>query len=107
MLFPVALFIRTNFRLKLLQLLLFSGEGRQRFITGLSRHADGVYVRGDIHTNTVEGLWSLIKRGIGGVYHSVSPENLQNYLDEYCFRYNRRLDGNLQFKSILERASQV
>src|ERR1700722_8517088 len=71
------------------------------------KHADRVYVRGDIHTNSVEGLWSLIKRGIGGVYHSVSPEYLQSYLDEYCFRYNRRHDGNLQFKAILERASRA
>ncbi len=68
------------------------------------RHKDGVYVRGHVHTNSVEGLWSLIKRGIGGVYHSVSQKYLQNYLDEYCFRYNRRHEGNLQFKSILARA---
>jgi len=81
-------------------------EGR-RYIHHRIKHADGVYVRGDIHTNTVEGLWSLIKCGIRGVYHSVSPENLQSYLDEYCFRYNRRHEGNLQFKSILERASRV
>ena len=54
----------------------------------------------------MEGLWSLIKRGMGGVYHSVSSEYLQSYLDEYCFRYNRRHDGNLQFNAILERASR-
>lgn len=70
------------------------------------RHSDGVYVRGHIHTNSVEGLWSLIKRGIGGVYHSVSQKHLQGYLNEYCFRYNRRHEGNLQFKSILVRASR-
>jgi transposase len=79
----------------------------KRYIHRRIRHASGIYVRGDIHTNTVEGLWSLIKRGIGGVYHSVSPDNLQSYLDEYCFRYNRRHDGNLQFKAILERASRA
>jgi len=70
------------------------------------RHASGVYVIGDIHTNTVEGLWSLIKRGISGVYHSVSPAYLQTYLDEYTFRYNRRHEGNQQFRSILEKASR-
>jgi len=69
------------------------------------RHKSGYYVRdGHIHTQTVEGFWSLIKRGIGGVYHSVSPKYLQTYLDEYTFRYNRRFEGNLQFKSVLERA---
>ena len=45
---------------------------------------------GDVHTNTIEGFWSLVKRGIGGVYHSVSRKYLQSYLDEYTFRYNRR-----------------
>jgi len=67
------------------------------------RHADGVYVRGDVHTNSVEGFWMLVKTGIRGVYHSVSPKHLQGYLDEYSFRYNRRHMGNQQFRSILER----
>ena len=69
-------------------------------------HSDGVYVRGDIHTNSVEGFWMLVKTGIRGVYHSVSTKFLQTYLDEYCFRFNRRHNGNLQFRSILERASR-
>ena len=81
------------------------GKGR-RYNHRRILHSAGEYVRGDIHTNSVEGLWSLIKRGIGGVYHQVSPEYLQSYLDEYCFRYNRRHNGNLQFKAILERASR-
>jgi transposase len=68
------------------------------------RHADGVYVQGDVHTNSVEGFWMLVKTGIRGVYHSVSPKNLQSYLDEYTFRFNRRQMGNQQFRSILERA---
>jgi transposase len=70
------------------------------------KHADQWVSEGHIHTNSVEGFWSLIKRGIGGVYHSVSPKYLQTYLDEYVFRYNRRHAGNLQFKAILQRASQ-
>jgi len=74
------------------------------------RHSAGVYVRGSVHTNTIEGFWSLIKRGIGGVYHSVSKKYLQSYLNEYSFRYNRRETGNLIFWAILakvcERASQ-
>lgn len=77
-----------------------------RFVHKRIRHASGVYVMGDIHTNSVEGLWSLIKRGIGGVYHSVSPEYLQSYLDEYTFRYNRRHEGNQQFNAILERVCE-
>jgi transposase len=70
------------------------------------RHSDRVYVRGHVHTNSVEGFWSLIKRGINGVYHSVSPKYLQSYLDEYSFRYNRRHEGNQQFRAILERVSR-
>lgn len=70
------------------------------------KHSAKVYVIGDIHTNTVEGFWSLIKRGIGGVYHSVSQKYLQTYLDEYSYRYNRRDQGNLLFKSILEEVSK-
>lgn len=54
------------------------------------RHASKVYVMGDVHTNTIEGFWSLVKRGIGGVYHSVSQKYLRTYLDEYGLRYNRR-----------------
>jgi transposase len=69
-------------------------------------HRHQGYARGHIHTNSVEGLWSLLKRGIGGVYHSVSPEYLQTYLDEYCFRYNHRFEGNKQFNAILERVCE-
>jgi transposase len=61
---------------------------------------------GGIHTNTIEGFWSLIKRGIGGVYHSVSRKYLQSYLDEYSFRYNRRYDLHPMFTSMLERVSK-
>jgi transposase len=67
------------------------------------QHAQKIYVMGDVHTQTIEGFWSLVKRGIGGVYHSVSRKYLQTYLDEYSFRYNRRDQGNLIFTSILER----
>jgi transposase len=67
------------------------------------KHGQKIYVMGDVHTQTIEGFWSLVKRGIGGVYHSVSRKYLQTYLNEYSFRYNRREQGNLIFTSILER----
>lgn len=69
------------------------------------KHAAKVYVVGDIHTNTIEGFWSLIKRGIGGVYHSVSKKYLQSYLDEYSYRYNRRDTMVPMFVSLLEQVS--
>jgi transposase len=70
------------------------------------RHSAGVYVRGNVHTNTIEGFWSLLKNGIRGVYHSVSKDYLQSYLDEFSFRYNRRDQGNLIFTSVLERVCE-
>jgi transposase-like protein len=69
-------------------------------------HSAGVYVIGTTHTNTIEGFWSLVKRGIGGVYHSVSKKYLQTYLDEYSFRYNRRNNGQPMFTSLLEQVSE-
>ncbi len=48
------------------------------------------YVFGDIHTNTIEGFWALLKRGMFGQFHSVSGRHLQKYVDEFCYRYNLR-----------------
>jgi transposase-like protein len=53
-------------------------------------HSIGEYVRGDAHTNTIEGYFSILKRGISGVYHHVSPQHLKRYLAEFDFRYNER-----------------
>jgi len=49
----------------------------------------------------------LVKRGIGGVYHSVSKKYLQTYLNEYSFRYNRRDSGNLIFFAILGKVAEL
>jgi transposase-like protein len=48
------------------------------------------YARGKYHTNTIEGFWTLLKRGIYGQYHKVSTRHLQSYLDEFTFKYNHR-----------------
>lgn len=53
-------------------------------------HSIGEYVRGDVHTNTIEGYFSILKRGIIGTYHHVSPQHLKRYLAEFDFRYNER-----------------
>ncbi len=66
-------------------------------------HMEHVYVSGDVHTNTIEGFWSLVKRGIGGVYHAVSAKHLQGYLNEYSWRYNHRNGGRVMFESLLLR----
>ena len=80
---------------------------RRNYLHRRINHSAKVYVMGDVHTNTIEGFWSLVKRGIGGVYHSVSAKYLQSYLDEYSFRYNRRDSGNLIFSSILQRVGEM
>ena len=54
------------------------------------KHGEGQYVDGKAHTNTIEGFWSLLKRGIIGIYHFTSRKHLQNYVDEFVFRYNTR-----------------
>lgn len=70
-------------------------------------HGEKVYVSGDVHTNTIEGFWALLKGGIGGVYHSVSAKHLQAYLDEFAFRYNHRdHEGRGMFNAFLERMIQ-
>jgi transposase-like protein len=67
-------------------------------------HSIGEYVRGDVHTNTIEGYFSIMKRGITGVYHHVSPQHLKRYLAEYDFRYNERMALNI---SDAERATKA
>jgi len=54
-------------------------------------HSINEYVRGDAHTNTIEGYFSILKRGITGTYHHVSQEHLKRYLGEFDFRYNNRI----------------
>jgi len=54
------------------------------------KHKNKTYVRGDVHTNTVESAFSLFKRGIIGSFHQVSIKHLQRYLNEFGYRFNRR-----------------
>jgi transposase-like protein len=54
------------------------------------KHSEKEYVRGDVHTNSVENIWSLLKRSIIGSYHQVSAMHLDAHLDELEFRFNNR-----------------
>src|SRR3990167_1566346 len=54
------------------------------------RHGAGQYVIGSVHTNTIEGFWSILKRGVVGTYHKVSRKYLPLYVAEFQFRYNNR-----------------
>ena len=62
----------------------------KNFIHLSVNHSKDEYVRGNAHTNTIEGFWSLLKRQINGIHHSVSPKHLQRYCNEASFRYNNK-----------------
>ena len=75
-------------------------------------HRERVYVSGDVHTNTIEGFWMLVKTGLAGSHHYASAKWLQGYLNEYVWRYNNRehrdgVAGPAQFLLLLLRAATV
>ena len=59
------------------------------------RHKDHVYVQGNIHTNTIESAFSLLKRGIVGSWHKICAKHLQAYLDEMSWRFDNRFNSYL------------
>jgi transposase-like protein len=67
---------------------------------GRIKHKDKVYVRGDVHTNTVESAFSLFKRGVIGSFHQLSIKHLQRYLDEFTYRFNRREDADAFIETV-------
>src|SRR3989344_473724 len=70
-------------------------------------HGSGQYVRSGrpekIHTNTIEGFWSQLKRSVDGTHHSVSGKHLQRYVDEHVFRYNHRNAPTHLFQALMSR----
>ena len=66
-------------------------------------HMRNEWVRGDVHTNTIEGFWSQLKRSLSGTYHCVSKKYLQNYADEFAFRYSVRKSPVHPFHLLMER----
>lgn len=61
---------------------------------------------GDIHTNTIEGFWSLLKRGIIEQYHQVSARHLQQYVNEFCYQHNHRKNPEV-FEYTLQKALRI
>jgi transposase-like protein len=74
-----------------------AGHGRKHRTI---RHRLGIYVQGDIHTNTVESAFSLLKRGVIGTWHRLSAKHLQAYCNEMEFRFNRRKNPNLFIETL-------
>ena len=70
-------------------------------------HSEKEYVRGDVHTNTIEAFWSNVKRGIKGTYVWVSKKHLQSYLREFEYRHNLRHQPALMFEFLVSSFSQV
>lgn len=68
-------------------------------------HSEGIYVRGDIYTNSIEGAFGNLKTGMRGAYKKVSPRYLQSYLDEYAWRHNAKRNPSPMFEQLLERAT--
>jgi transposase-like protein len=64
------------------------------------KHGEQEYVRGIVHTNSIESFWSLLKRGIMGTYHNVSAKYLPLYLNEFQWRFNNRNNPNIFFDAI-------
>ena len=60
---------------------------------GSVKHGKRHWVRGNVHTNSIESFWALFKRNYHGTYHSMSKRHLQRYIDEVCFRFNNRGEG--------------
>jgi len=80
----------------------YDGLGVRGYQHHRIRHSEKIYVSGNVHTQTIDGFWSLVKNGLRGVYHAVGRHYLQSYLNEYSFRYNRRFEEQPMFLSFLK-----
>lgn len=67
----------------------------KHFPHGMVAHGRDEYVHGNVHTQTIEGFWSLVKRGIVGTFHKVSRKYLPLYVNEFEFRYNNRMNADI------------
>ncbi|MHB1242592.1 MAG: IS1595 family transposase [Gaiellaceae bacterium] len=84
----------------------YIGLGRNYAAHYRIKHKDKIYADGHIHTQTIEGFFGNVKRGLSGVQHNVSRKWLQSYVDEFAFKYNHRDDGIPMFKLFLARVTK-
>jgi len=88
---------------------IITDEFRGYNIIGKTQHVHLVvdhtkeFANGFVHTNNVESFWAILKRGVYGIYHHVSVKYLQNYVNEFCFRFNNRDNGHM-FDLVLRQA---
>lgn len=80
----------------------YKGLEKEGFDHEFVKHGREEYVSGDCHTNTIEGFWSILKRGLYGIHHFVSKKHLNSYIGEFQFRYNTKEMGcEGKFENIL------
>ena len=78
-------------------------NGLTEYERGSVKHSVGEYVDGEIHTNGIESLWSMLKRSHKGTFHKLSPKHLQRYVDEFAGRQNvRELDTEEQIEALAD-----
>ncbi len=70
-------------------------KGMQEYTHAAVSHQKGEYVRGDVHTNSIESFWAVLKRGYRGVYHFMSFKHLGLYVSEFMYRFNVGIDNSL------------
>jgi transposase-like protein len=98
--------IRRESRLMTDKALHYRAVGKEFAEHGAVEHADYEWARGDIHTNTVEGYYSIFKRGMKGVYQHCSEKHLHRYLSEFDFRYSNRVALGVNDEARAEKALQ-
>jgi len=86
----------------------YTEVGEKHYKHATVKHKLKIYVDGDVTTNTIEGFWAILKRGLYGIYHYASAKHIDRYLDEFCARYNTRKLGEVErFDHFLEKCSDT
>jgi len=94
--------IKTDATIYTDQLPAYKQLGKYGYNHSWVNHREGYVIKGtDIHTNSIEGFWSIFKRGVTGVFTHISPKYLQSYADEFGFRYGNRMLGDGMFYEML------
>lgn len=85
---------------------IYNSVGKHGYSHEKVQHAIKEYVRGKIHTNTIEGFWSQLKRSLDGTHHVVSPKYLQTYVDEFVYRWNQRHAEEPLFETMIQQVAK-
>lgn len=81
-------------------------DAQGTYVHSVIKHKNHHYVDGLVHTNSIEGFWAFLKRGIKGTHIHVSKQHLQDYVDFFCFQYSHRNDTTPLFYTLLNRVTE-